>query len=168
LPGKNTFNCVVIGPSGKLLDCKTPSVVFPAHDGQVGVWYNHMPMFCKLGLGIVRVARAACETEPAGGGEDVLLLVDGGFVVVCSNLLKVISYDVILPAELKPEGIEQIIAGITKKLSSGLADQHQRQHLSKKLALLQHLSLSSTLDSQSPAFTGASLSLQQGPGTERR
>ena len=137
MPGKNTFDCVAIGPSGKLLDCKTTSVVFPAHDGQVGVWYNHMPMFCKLGLGIVRVARTASETEPVSSGEDILLLVDGGFVVVCSNLLKVISYDVVSPAMLKPEGIEQIIAGIKKNLSSVPPDQHQ--HLSKKLALLQHL-----------------------------
>lgn len=142
MPGKNSFDCVVIGPSGKLLDCKTTSVVFPAHDGQVGVWYNHMPMFCKLGLGIVRVAHTASETEPAGGGQDVLLLVDGGFVVVCSNLLKVISYDVVSPAVLKPEGIEQIIAGIKIRLRrTGLADPDQHQHLSKKLALLQHLQL---------------------------
>ena len=137
MPGKNAFNCVVIGPSGKLLDCKTTSVVFPAHDGQVGVWYNHMPMFCKLGLGIVRVTQATSETEP--GGEEDTLLVDGGFVVVCSNLLKVISYDVVFPAALKPEGIEQIIAGIKKKLSFGPPDQYQ--YLSKKLALLQHLQL---------------------------
>jgi len=126
----------VIGPSGKLLDCKTASVVFPAHDGLVGVWYNHMPMFCKLGLGIVRVARTTSDIEQP---EDVLLLVDGGFVVVCSNLLKVISYDVVFPAVLKPEGIEQIIAGIKKNLPSGSADQHQ--HLSKKLALLKDLQL---------------------------
>ena len=129
----------MIGPPGKLLDCKTTSVVFPAHDGQVGVWYNHMPMFCKLGLGIVRVARTPSETEPAGGAEDVLL-VDGGFVVVCSNLLKVISYDVVSPAVLKPEGIEQIITGIKIRLRrTGPADPQQHQHLSKKLALLQHL-----------------------------
>ena len=155
MPGTNTFDCVVIGPSGKLLDCKTTSVVFPAHDGQVGVWYNHMPMFCKLGLGIVRVTRVTSERlapalvpglplpqvagliRPVAGREDVLLLVDGGFVVVCSNLLKVISYDVICPAALKPESIEQIIAGIKKSLSSVPPDQHQ--HLSKKLTFLQHM-----------------------------
>ena len=137
MAGTNSFDCVVIGPSGKLLDCKTTSVVFPAHDGQVGVWYNHMPMFCKLGLGIVRVARTTSETDPVGGGEDILLLVDGGFVVVCSNLLKVISYDVVSPAVLKPEGIEQIIAGTKKNLSSGSAD--RRRHLSKKIEFLQHL-----------------------------
>ena len=155
MPGTNTFDCVVIGPSGKLLDCKTTSVVFPAHDGQVGVWYNHMPMFCKLGLGIVRVTRVTSERlapalvpglplpqvagliRPVAGREDVLLLVDGGFVVVCSNLLKVISYDVVCPAVLKPQGIEQIITGIRKNLSSASAD--QRRHLSKRLAFLQRL-----------------------------
>jgi len=134
LPGKNSFDCVVIGPSGKLLDCKTTSVIFPAHDGQVGVWYNHMPMLCKLGLGIVRVVRMTPDIEQP---EDVLLLVDGGFVVVCSNLLKVVSYDVVSPAALKPESMEHIIAGIKKKLSSASPD--QRQRLSKKITFLQHL-----------------------------
>lgn len=132
----------MIGPSGKLLDCKTTSVVFPAHDGHVGVWYNHMPMFCELGLGIVRVARTTSGTNQPdlselGRAEEVLLLVDGGFAMVCSNLLKVVSYDVVFPATLKPESIEQIIARTKIRIRrTDVADQHQ--HLSKKLSLLQH------------------------------
>jgi F0F1-type ATP synthase epsilon subunit len=145
LQEKNTFDCIVIGPSGKLLDCKTASVIFPAHDGQVGVWYNHTPMFCKLGLGIVRVARETSGINQPDFGEisraeDVLLLVDGGFVMVCSNLLKVVSYDVVFPAVLKPEGIEQTITGIKNRLKRiDPADLRHRQHLTKKLAFLQHL-----------------------------
>ena len=33
---QKAFNCVVIAPTGKLMDCQTTSVVFPAYDGQVG------------------------------------------------------------------------------------------------------------------------------------
>jgi F0F1-type ATP synthase epsilon subunit len=117
------------------MDCKTTSVVFPAHDGQVGVWYNHMPMFCKLGLGIMEVKRIGDNQQM----EDVFVLVDGGFSMVCSNLLKVVSYDVIFPPDLKPEGLEQIMTSLKKELSSDVLDQPQRQHRARKLALLTRL-----------------------------
>jgi F0F1-type ATP synthase epsilon subunit len=135
LAAQKTFNCVVIAPSGKLVDCQTTSVVFPAHDGQVGVWYNHMPMLCNLGLGIMEVKRLRDDQQT----EEVFILVDGGFSMVCANQLKVVSYDVILPAELKPEGIEHIRANLTKEMSSGALDQQQRQHRARKLALLTHV-----------------------------
>lgn len=128
------------------MDCQTTSVVFPAYDGQVGVWYNHMPMFCKLGLGIMEVKRVRDDQHT----EDVFILVDGGFSMVCANLLKVVSYDVIFPRELKPEGIEQLTADLKKEIPSAALDQQQRQHRAKKLALLTHvLELTSAAPSDS-------------------
>lgn len=132
---QKTFNCVVIAPTGKLVDCKTTSVVFPAHDGQVGVWYNHMPMFCKLGLGIMEVKRVFDDQQT----EDIFILVDGGFSITCSNQLKVVSYDVIFPRELQPESLERITTSLKKELSSDALDQQQRQHQTRKLAFLTHL-----------------------------
>jgi F0F1-type ATP synthase epsilon subunit len=132
MTAEKTFNCVVIAPDGKLLDCKTTSVVFPAHDGQVGVWYNHEPMFCTLGLGIMQVRHLGSDIEQP---QDMFLLVDGGFAVVCRNLLKVVSYDVIFPRDTKPEAIEQMIFSLKRKLSA--APDQQRRHLSTKLTLLQ-------------------------------
>lgn len=132
---EKAFNCVVIAPAGKLMECKTTSVIFPAHDGQVGVWYNHIPMFCKLGLGIMEVKRIGDNQQM----DDVFILVDGGFSMVCSNLLKVVSYDVIFPRDLKPEALERIMTSLKKELSSDALDQQQRQHQAKKLALLTHV-----------------------------
>lgn len=139
-----TFNCVVIAPSGKLLDCQTPSVIFPAHDGQRGVLFNHMPMFCKLGLGIMVVRSASSvvrSTQYASRttDDDIFLLIDGGFAVICLNLLKVTSYEVLFPQKGKKEFIEHIIAGIRKKLEDGHTDQQQRQHLNRKISLLTQL-----------------------------
>ena len=71
--------------------------------------------------------------------EDLFFLVDGGFSMVCANLLKVVSYDVIFPRELKPEGIEQLTADLKKEIPSAALDQEQRQHWAKKLALLTHV-----------------------------
>lgn len=128
-----TFQCIVIAPTGKLLDCRSPSVVFPAHDGQVGVMHDHMPFFCKLGLGIMEV-----KPLPAGAQapKSAFMLVDGGFAVVCENLLKVVSYDVIAPAEIKPDAIEHIRAAITKKLQAPTLTPSERLRLTRKLSLL--------------------------------
>ena len=59
--------------------------------------------------------------------------------MVCSNLLKVVSYDVIFPRDLNPEAIDRITTSLKKELSSGALDQQQRQHQAKKLALLTHV-----------------------------
>lgn len=66
-PESKSFHCELIDPTGKLLDCQVTSVVLPAHDGQIGILYNHMPMLCQLGLGTMRVAPAAvgqCRISP--------------------------------------------------------------------------------------------------------
>ena len=57
----NTFQCVVVAPPGKIIDCKATSIVFPAHDGMVGVLYDHMPMFCELGLGMMEIECEKCD-----------------------------------------------------------------------------------------------------------
>lgn len=117
------------------MDCQTTSVVFPAYDGQVGVWCNHMPMFCNLGLGIMEVKRVRDDQQM----ENVFILVDGGFSMVCSNQLQVVSYDVVFPRDHKPEDIEHVMTNLKNELASNTLDQQQRQHHTKKLALLMHL-----------------------------
>jgi len=49
-------------PPGKVIDCKATSIVFPAHDGMVGILCDHMPMFCELGLGMMEVEYTSEET----------------------------------------------------------------------------------------------------------
>ena len=132
-----TFRCVVIAPAGRLLDCKADSVVFPAHDGQVGVLYNHMPMFCELGLGVMEVN---CARPDENAQEDkIRLLIDGGFVLISSNLLTVIASDAICGRGLEKEKVEQMLEKSRKKLASGDFTPEQRQHEVKKNALLASL-----------------------------
>jgi F0F1-type ATP synthase epsilon subunit len=66
-PEEKSFHCELIDPTGKLLDCQVTAVVLPAHDGQIGILYNHMPMLCQLGLGTMRVTPAPvgeCRISP--------------------------------------------------------------------------------------------------------
>lgn len=71
--------------------------------------------------------------------EDLFILIDGGFSMVCSNLLKLVSYDVIFPRALNPEDIEQITTNLKKELSSDALNLQQRQHQARKLAFLTQL-----------------------------
>ena len=91
---QKTFQCELIGPAGKLLDCRTTSVVFPAHDGQVGILYDHMPMLSQLGLGIMRVAQSS-ERGPRKRRirREAKFFIDGGFALVAENSVTIIAYD---------------------------------------------------------------------------
>ena len=126
-----TFRCVVIAPSGRLLDCQVTSVIFPAHDGQVGILYNHMPMFCKLGLGIMEV-----KTQQE---DNLRLLIDGGFALIGSNLLRIIASVAISGRALEKEKIEQILEKSAKKLTGAVFTPEQRWHELQKNALLARL-----------------------------
>jgi len=135
-PGDKTFNCTVIAPTGRLLDCQSASVVFPAHDGQVGVLYNHMPMFCQLGLGIVKVRSVAGDQCKGPSKSEPFLLVDGGFVLLAFNSLTIVAYDAISLHDAKAEKIESMIDAAVKNLAQPALTYDQRLHEAARLALL--------------------------------
>ena len=137
IPESKIFQCVVIAPSGKQLDCKTTSVIFPAYDGQVGIWHNHMPMLCELGLGIMEVKSIVSEEDELQ--EEIFLVIDGGFALACSNLLKVVAYDAVCPRYMKLERIEHTLEKIQKKLAGKAYAAQERMHHIKKAALLEKL-----------------------------
>jgi F-type H+-transporting ATPase subunit epsilon len=132
-----TFQCVVIAPRGKLLQCDTISVVFPAHDGQVGVWRNHMPMLCKLGLGIMSVEEVPSESELEP--KHTFLLIDGGFAQVSNNLLTIIAQDAICFKDMESEKIEKLLEIEKNKLTHSVYTPSQRKHEEQKLSFLMKL-----------------------------
>ncbi len=78
----DTFQCTVITPERKVLECESTFAAFPAHDGEMGVLRQRAPLVCKLGIGILRVE---------GDGEKHELLVDGGFAQVVGNCLTILT-----------------------------------------------------------------------------
>jgi ATP synthase F1 epsilon subunit len=142
-----TFKCVVIAPRGKLLDCETASVVFPAHDGKVGVWHNHMPMLCKLGLGIMSVEDVPTDAELSP--KHTFLLIDGGFAQISNNLVTIIAQDAICFKDMEPQKIEKIIEIVRNKLAHGVHTPQQRKHETEKLAFLMKLAeMSATVNNK--------------------
>jgi F-type H+-transporting ATPase subunit epsilon len=127
---------MVITPEGTLVNCVTNSAVFPAHDGYIGIQANHMPMFCRLGLGFMRVTPIDSSGNPQ---QNITMLLDGGFALVSSNVVKIIAKQTVSPAHMKREKIELIIEKIRKNLASGLCPSDRRQHNITKVSLLERL-----------------------------
>ncbi len=132
-----SFQSVVISPLGKLLDCQTISVVFPAHDGEVGIWHNHIPMLCKLGMGIMKIVGVPLDVDTPP--ETVFLLIDGGSALLAENVLTIITFDAISFRDAKSEKIQRIIER-TEKSAAKADTLQQRQHYLKKSSLLMQLS----------------------------
>jgi ATP synthase F1 epsilon subunit len=134
----NTFQCVVVAPPGKIIDCKVTSIVFPAHDGMVGVLCDHMPMFCELGLGMMEVEYVS-ENADKPQLNKALVVIDKGFALIGQNLATIVSNDAVSSIDLKKEKIEHMIERIEKKISTAAYTPDQQEHETRKVALLKNL-----------------------------
>jgi ATP synthase F1 epsilon subunit len=134
----NTFQCVVVAPPGKIIDCKATSVVFPAHDGMVGVLYDHMPMFCELGLGMMEIEYVS---EEAGNPQHnkAIVVIDNGFALIGQNLATIVSNDAFSSTDIKKERIERVIERIEKRITAAADPPDQLEHETQKVALLKKL-----------------------------
>ena len=138
MPDANlTFQCVVVAPPGKVIECQATSVVFPAHDRMVGILYDHMPMFCELGLGMMEVEYTSGDA--AKSQDKALLVIDEGFALIGKNLVTLITNDAVSSVDVKKEKIERMIEKIRKGLSAAAYTPEQQEHETKKMELLQQL-----------------------------
>jgi F-type H+-transporting ATPase subunit epsilon len=128
-----TFHCDLIDPTGKLLDCQTTSVVLPAHDGQLGILYDHMPMLCQLGLGVMKV------TPAPAGQSDLFFFIDGGSALVAQNSVTVIAYDALPLQDVKTERIQSMIDKTAQNAASPTLPPNERAHENERLRALQKL-----------------------------
>jgi F-type H+-transporting ATPase subunit epsilon len=71
----------VISPERVLFEGDAESVVAPAFDGEVGILTGHAPMMALLGRGTLRL----------GGGASARFRVEGGFLQVADNQVRVVT-----------------------------------------------------------------------------
>jgi F0F1-type ATP synthase epsilon subunit len=138
-PEQKTFHCALIDPTGKLLDCRTTSVVFPAHDGLIGVLYDHVPMLCRLGLGIMKVTTTSADQYEGPSQADVRFFVDGGFALVASNSVMVIAYDALALQGVKPEKMQSLLEKTARNLTTPTLSATQREHENERLRILRRV-----------------------------
>ncbi len=95
-----TFQCSVITPERAVLECETTSVVFPAHDGELGVLVNRSALLCRLGIGAMRIQQ---------GSSTQTLFVDGGFAQVIDNRLTILTEQSKKPEEIDVQAAQQTL-----------------------------------------------------------
>jgi F0F1-type ATP synthase epsilon subunit len=128
-----TFQCTVIAPQGRLLDCRAASVIIPAHDGLRGILPGHMPIFCQLGLGpMIVTCPPAAEDRPS---IELLLFIDGGFLMFNSNNLAVTASEGVSIRDMTNEKIEQFIEICKAAIASAppATEQSEREMLRLKV-----------------------------------
>jgi F-type H+-transporting ATPase subunit epsilon len=72
----------VISPETSVFSGPADSLVAPAYDGEVGILPNHAPFMTLLGRGILTLKH---------GGEVRRFTVQGGFLQVVSNRVRVVA-----------------------------------------------------------------------------
>lgn len=107
-----TFRFVLRTPQGTLIDCRSGSLIFPAHDGQQGVLRNHAPMLCKMGLGIIQV-------KDIHDRNDAFFLVNSGFARISENFITVLSHDVTTFEGLGDEEAEEMLSKAKSHVAGG-------------------------------------------------
>ncbi|MBL8989093.1 MAG: F0F1 ATP synthase subunit epsilon [Gemmatimonadetes bacterium] len=75
----------VIGPEASVFQGEADAVMAPAYDGQVGILANHAPFMTLLGRGLLTVKH---------GGVEHRFTVQGGFLQVVSNRVRVVAEQV--------------------------------------------------------------------------
>jgi F-type H+-transporting ATPase subunit epsilon len=73
---------LVISPERAVFDGEADSVIAPAYDGKVGILSRHAPFMTLLGTGTLSVRK---------GGSTSTFRVQGGFLQVVSNTVRVVA-----------------------------------------------------------------------------
>ncbi len=134
-----TFHCELIDPKGKLLDRQVTSVVLPAHDGQLGILYNHMPMLCQLGLGVMKVSPAPTDQRQEAPPPDLFFFIDGGSALVAENEVTVIAYEALSLQDLQAQQVQTLIDKTTQNAANAALSAGQRVHEDQRLRALRSL-----------------------------
>lgn len=120
-----TFRCTVITPTGRVLDCDSTDCQIPAHDGQLGIQYDRLPVFCRLGLGFMTVREASPQ------GQEHRLVIDGGFGLLAKNSLTVIAYDAVSKADTEPEAYKALVTQLERNVEEAEGNEGRLKAKSK-------------------------------------
>lgn len=111
------FHCSVVTPERAVLEAEARSVVFPAHDGEMGVLTNRAPILCQLGIGPLRV-----ETE----GETHVFSIDGGFAQMVDNKLTILTEKAEKASEIDREAARQALEEAMARTAESAAEHEAR------------------------------------------
>lgn len=95
-----SFQCSLVTPEASVLDAAVTYAEVPAHDGLVGIMYQHAPLLVKLGPGRLRLVME--------DNSEVVYFIDGGFAQMSDNHLTLLSERALLPDEIDRAEVETL------------------------------------------------------------
>lgn len=121
----------VITPERKVVEENAASIVFPAHDGELGVLLDRAPLLCELGVGQLRFTLADGVTRR--------MLIDGGFAQVNHNAVTVLTSNAMTKEDVTDRAIADFEAAAANITGSDDASVAARTHARQKLTAMRLL-----------------------------
>ena len=114
------FNCVVVTPDQQVVDQQVSQVVFPAHDGQIGILTDRAPLLAKIGVGELRLTPTS--------GQEKSFFVDGGIAQMKDNKLTVLTTEATPVEELDAATAQAELAEASARKITNEATAAEREH----------------------------------------
>ena len=89
----NTLHVDVVSAEQSIYSGEAAFVVLPGEAGELGIYPRHTPLITRIKPGSVRI-------QPAGGGEEELIFVQGGILEVQPGVVTVLADTAIRGADL--------------------------------------------------------------------
>ncbi len=102
---KRLFHVTIVTPEALALEADAISVIFPAHDGMVGILTHRAPLLTKLGVGLLTL-------ESPVGTQNYLIA--GGYAQMKDNTLTILTDEALAVSDILPG----MLAAETAKLAN--------------------------------------------------
>jgi F-type H+-transporting ATPase subunit epsilon len=113
-----SFQCSVVTPEKAVLEVTARSVVFPAHDGEIGILTSRAPLLSQLGIGPLKV-----EAE----GETHVFMIDGGFAQMVDNKLTILTEQAHPASEIDRDAAREALKAAMGRQASSAEEYEERQ-----------------------------------------
>ena len=126
----SSIRFVVITPERQVLEQAVSSVVFTAHDGEMGVLTGRAPLVCELGIGQLRYEV---------GGQSRRLFIDGGFAQVYQNAVTILTQQALPAEQINAETIAVAEKAVEELRGTDAATCEAREKAQRRLRALRRL-----------------------------
>ena len=108
----------LITPDRAVLEVEATGVVFPAHDGQMGVLRHRAALLCKMGIGLCRITTSAGQQS---------YYVDGGFARMLDNDFTILTQEARSAEEIDLAEAQRQLAEARRRAAPNADAQRERR-----------------------------------------
>ena len=124
------FNCVIVTPEQQVFDQMVTQVIFPAHDGKMGILTGRAPLLAKLGVGELRLTQS--------NNQQHRLFIEGGVVQMKDNKLTILTTEAMPVDEIDAESARAELAEATaRKITDEKSYEDRQRSIERSRSKLQ-------------------------------